>query len=693
MGILLKNDLYAITIIDQNKLRLIGHELNCNIVNDLLEFFPIKYISQTKIDDLSSLNDNYLNNIIIITGYVKNLLIVTNKNKKHLEGYFIDQYNNKIKLIWFNHLEHNKRRFSVDERLTLSGEVTKFKHDYYLVHPQIIKAIPMENSLIAYYKSTERLKRYGLDSSFFRKLFNILLQDVDIEENIPDDIVNRYKLMPRYEALREIHIPSDNNKLALSRRRLKFEELFFFQLKVLQTKLITQQKNKGFVCCKTILSQFFISRVINDISLTVSQKKVLEEIRNDLSSGQRMNRLIQGDVGCGKTIIAFITILCVVDSGSQAVLLCPTEILAEQHFIRLKQWCEQLNISISLLTSSTSTKERNIILKQLQTGQINIIIGTHAILNDSIVFKQLGLVVIDEQHKFGVRQRSQLLENNKLSIRPHILLMTATPIPRTLALTLYGGYDVSIVDEKPVGRKEIKTIHLSYLQQLRALGLIKQQIQEGYQVYIVFPVIEQSDKLKLKNINDGYTYIADYFKGNTVGILHGQMDIKTREEEMSKFAEGKTKILVATTVIEVGIDVPKATMIVIVDADHYGLAQLHQLRGRVGRGAAASLCVLLTKDNLSDIAQMRMKAMIEYNDGFKIADIDMRLRGYGDMMGTTQSGNKKLKIADLYNDERMLYYAHLEAKKILDEDPTLEKHTALQQQMLIKNDINFGNVG
>ena len=693
MRILLGDSLFAITIIYQNKLRLISKELNCDTVNDLLEFFPAKYISQIKIDDLSYLNDHYVNNIIIITGYVKNISIVTIKHKKHLEGYFFDKYDNKIKLIWFNHIEHNKKRFSVDDMLILSGELTKFQHAYYLAHPHIITTVPSENNLVPYYKCTERLKKHGLDCSFFRKLFHLLLHDVEIEENIPLDIIDRYKLMPRYEALREIHVPRDNNTLALSRRRLKFEELFFFQLKVLQAKIITQQKNKGFVCVKTNLSQSFISEVINNISLTQSQRKVLEEISHDLSSGQQMNRLLQGDVGSGKTLVAFITILLVVASGSQAAFLCPTEILAEQHFIRLRQWCEQLHITISLLTSSTTTKDRNNILTKIQTGDINIVIGTHSILNDNITFKQLGLVIIDEQHKFGVRQRSQLLSNNTSSCVPHILLMTATPIPRTLALTLYGGYDVSIVNEKPIGRQEIKTIHLYYSQWLRALGLIRQQIQEGYQAYVVFPIIEQSEKLKLKNINDGYTYISDYFKGVSVGILHGQMDVKTREEEMNKFATGKTKILVSTTVIEVGIDVLNATMMVIVDADHYGLAQLHQLRGRVGRGTAASLCVLLTKDNLSDVAQTRIKAMIENNDGFKIADIDMRLRGYGDMVGTTQSGIKKLKIADLYNDERMLFYANMEAKRILDADPTLDNNLSLRQQMLIKNDINFVNIG
>ncbi len=693
MGILPEDSLLAITIIDKNKLRLISKELNCHIINDLLEFFPTKYISQIKVDNLSLLNDQYLNNIIIVTGYVKKTSIVTTKRKKHLEGFFVDQYDNKLKLIWFNHLEHNQKLFSGDDMLILSGELAKFQHSYYLPHPHIIKTVPPENHLVSYYKCTENLKKHGLDSSFFRKLFYWLLRDMEIEENIPPDIVDKYKLMPRYEALREIHFPKDNNTLVLSRRRLKFEELFFFQLKVLQVNIITQQKSKGFVCNKTTLVQYFISEVINDISLTDSQKKVLEEIRFDLASGRHMNRLLQGDVGCGKTLVAFITILLVVDSGSQAALLCPTEILAEQHFIRLRLWCEKLHIAIALLTSSTTTKDRNNILNQLKTGQINIIIGTHAILNDSIVFKQLGLVVIDEQHKFGVRQRSQLSFNNKLSLSPHILLMTATPIPRTLAMTLYGGYDVSTIDEKPVGRKEVTTIHLSYSQRLRALGLIKQQIQEGCQVYVVFPAIEQSEKLKLKNINDGYAYISDYFKGVSVGILHGQMDMRTREEEMNKFATGHTKILVSTTVIEVGIDVPNATMMVIVDADHYGLAQLHQLRGRVGRGTASSLCVLLTKDNLSDIAQMRIKAMIEHNDGFKIADIDMRLRGYGDMMGTTQSGNKKFKIADIYNDERMFYYANMEAKKILDADPTLDGHLSLRQHMLIKNDVNFGNIG
>ena len=693
MGISLGDSLFAITIIDQHKLRLLTKELNLHTVNDLLEFFPTKYISQIRINDLSFLNDNYLNNIIIITGHVRDISIVTTKHKKHLEGYFMDQYGNKLKLIWFNHIESNQKRFSGDEELILSGELTKFQQTYYLAHPQIIKTIPSENNLIPYYKSTERLKKNGMDSVFFRRLFYFLLQNIEIEENIPHEIIEKYKLMPREEALREMRAPKDNDSLASSRRRLKFEELFFFQLKVLQTNLIKQKKNKAFVCDQTNLSEYFIREVIKDMLLTASQKKVLEEITLDLASGQQMNRLLQGDVGSGKTLVAFITILLAVGSGSQAVLLCPTEILAEQHFIRLRQWCQQLNITISLLTSSTTTKDRKNILNKLQTGQINLIIGTHAILNNNIVFKQLGLVIIDEQHKFGVRQRSQLLSNNTSSELPHILLMTATPIPRTLALTLYGGYDVSIIDEKPIGRKDIKTIHLYYSQWLRALGLIRQQIQEGYQVYIVFPIIEQSEKLKLKNVNDGYTYIADYFKGIPVGILHGQMDMKTRAEEMNKFAAGKTKILVSTTVIEVGIDVANATMMIIIDADHYGLAQLHQLRGRVGRSEISSLCVLLTKDNLSDIAQMRIKAMVEHNDGFKIADIDMRLRGYGDMMGTTQSGNKKLKIADLYSDEKMLFYANMEAKKILDEDPTLEDHPILKQQMLIKNDINFGNIG
>ena len=408
-----------------------------------------------------------------------------------------------------------------------------------------------------------------------------------------------------------------------------------------------------------------------------------------------MNRLLQGDVGSGKTIVAFTTMLMAISNNYQAVLMTPTEILSEQHFITLQEWCKELEINIALLTSSTKQKARKEIIEKLKNGDINIIVGTQSLLNESIIFKKLGFIIIDEQHKFGVIQRAKIGDNYESysNIQPHVLIMTATPIPRTLAMTIYNDYDISIIDELPKERKPIKTIHFYYFQVLRMVKFVKEQIDLGHQVYVVYPLVEESEKLNLKNVQEGYNAIVSYFPWVPVGIIHGQMDFKTKNIEFEKFKKGQTKILVATTVIEVGIDVPNATVIVIAEADHFGLSQLHQLRGRVGRGNAESFCILLTKKELSENSRKRIKAMLEYNDGFKLSNIDLQIRGFGDMFGIEQSGNIKLKIADFFNDAKMLECAINEVKNIIKDDPGLEKNIFLKQKMIEKNKNNFGNVG
>ena len=495
--------------------------------------------------------------------------------------------------------------------------------------------------------------------------------------------------MPRNEAIKNIHLPATKQKLFLAQRRLKFEELFILHLKILQSKHEKECNNNGPIFIKTSLSQHFANNIL-PFPLTQGQKTVIEEILNNCNSGKQMNRLLQGDVGCGKTIVAFMIMLTSYENNFQSVLMTPTEILAEQHFKTLKPFCDKMDITISLLTSSTKQKQKNDILEQLQNGEMNIIISTHSILNDKIIFKNLGLIIIDEQHKFGVRQRATLLNNNHTTFHPHILLMTATPIPRTLALTLYNNYDISTINELPLNRQKVKTVHFYEGQKNQVFNFIKKQIYSGEQVFFVYPLIEESKKLKLHNIYDGYEEIRHYFPDIQIGLIHGDMEQNIREEEIEKFKNGKTKILIATTVIEVGIDIPAASIMVIENAEHFGLSQLHQLRGRIGRGDKPSFCFLITGLKLTQKQKIKMNAMVKISNGFELANIDLQIRGSGNIFGEEQSGNIKLKIANLETDNKMFTYIKTETNEIIK---SLHQYPLLENKIKNNIEISLGNVG
>ena len=648
---------FSIKNFDQQKLKLISEGLNINTINDFLEYFPYKYVSQIKIENTSDLNDKLLDNVIEIEGSIEEFYFVDTKSgKQHLEADFVNENKQKIKLIWFRKILEVQNWLKKNQKYILHGELKKFKNEYCIIHPNISKHKTCINRLIPYYTTTNILKKRGVDSRFLRKIFDFILKNTNIEENLPHEIINKYKLLSHSKAIKDIHQPFDNDSLFSAKRRLKFEELFFLQLKIFQTRYKKFEDKNGYVFNNIDYVNKFKAILFPKIEFTNAQKRVLNEIYSNLKNGKRMNRLLQGDVGSGKTIVAFTTMLMAISNNYQAVLMTPTEILSEQHFITLQEWCKELEINIALLTSSTKQKDKKEIIEKLKNGDINIIVGTQSLLNESIIFKKLGLIIIDEQHKFGVLQRAKISDNYESysNIQPHVLIMTATPIPRTLAMTIYNDYDISIIDELPK---------------------------------------ERSEKVDLKNVQDGYNAIVSYFPGVAVSIIHGQMDFKTKNIEFEKFKKGQTKILVATTVIEVGIDVPNATVIVIAEADHFGLSQLHQLRGRVGRGNAESFCILLTKKELSENSKKRIKAMLEYNDGFKLSNIDLQIRGFGDMFGIEQSGNIKLKIADFFNDAKMLECAINEVKNIIKNEPGLEKNIFLKQKMIEKNKNNFGNVG
>ena len=530
-----------------------------------------------------------------------------------------------------------------------------------------------EGFLQPIYSITEKLRAKHFDSKAFSKLIHELLalSANKIRETLSSQIINSENLLSKKDALYNIHVPTTFELLARAQHRLKFEELFYIQLRLLKMKLIRQNKFKGQLFQNTAL----LNKFYNDhlpFSLTDAQKKVIKEIYADLRSGKQMNRLLQGDVGSGKTIVSFICMLIILSGSAQCALMAPTEILAQQHFKNLKAHADRMQISIALLTGSTKKSERTLIHEKLQNGDLQILIGTHALLEEEVKFHNLGLSIIDEQHRFGVAQRSKLWQKNK-DVYPHILVMTATPIPRTLAMTLYGDLEISVIDELPVGRKPIKTIHRYDAHRLQVNQFIKDQIETGRQVYCVYPLIEESEKLDLKHLMDGYESVVRAFPDIPVSIVHGKMKAEAKSYEMKRFSTGETKIMVATTVIEVGVDVPNASVMVIENAERFGLSQLHQLRGRVGRGADQSYCILMTSYKLGADSKIRIDTMVKTNNGFEIAETDLKLRGPGDLLGTQQSGVLDLLIADLGKDGNLLQRAREKAIEVLTDDPELVK--------------------
>ena len=657
---------------------LLRKELGIHKYQDLVNFYPNRYIDRTKYYKINELQNN--NSEVQIIGKIIHIKTVEyGKSQKRLVATFADE-TGKIDLNWFQGIKWIQEALKLNEVCVIFGKCALFGSTFSMSHPEIEPIAEHQESLRSamqpVYPSTETLANRGVTNKVVNKMLQQLFLEIGTKsfvETLPNYLIDELKLTSKNEAMFNIHFPKSQELLAKSTFRLKFEELFFIQMQLITKNLIRKNKIKGHPF--TIVGQYFNEFFNNHLpfELTNAQKRVVKEIRNDMGSNAQMNRLLQGDVGSGKTIVAFMSMLLALDNGFQACLMAPTEILANQHFTGLSELAKPLNINIKLLTGSVKIKDRRIIHEELENGTLDILIGTHALLEDKVKFKNLGLAVIDEQHRFGVEQRSKLWKKNE--IPPHVLVMTATPIPRTLAMSLYGDLDISVIDELPPGRKPIRTEHRFDSNRLRVLKFIRDEIALGRQIYIVFPLIQESEKMDYKDLMDGYESISIEFPlpQYAVSILHGKMKPEDKASEMQRFVQGKTNIMVATTVIEVGVNVPNASVMIIESAERFGLSQLHQLRGRVGRGADQSYCILMTSFKLSSDSKTRMETMVATNDGFEIAEVDLRLRGPGDLMGKQQSGVLNLQIADIVRDRDILQLARNHAMKILKTDAPLEK--------------------
>ena len=670
-------------------------ELGVKSALDMLYQFPYKYIDRSRFYYIHEIEDD--DTYVQIIGHVTEWHTIGIGSAQRLSATFTDG-RHTIELVWFKGVKYVKLERNV--QYLLFGKPSRFNHQYNFVHPELTpmsKVQPeMTQGLEPHYNTTEGMKRAGINSKAIRTIIAQLipeLQQYGMVDTIGMDIVQRYHLMRLSEALVNIHFPKDTHTMQKARERLKFEELFYIQMQILR-QMKRREQNVGFTM--PIVGKGFHSFYQNCLPfpLTNAQKRVVREIQTDIKSGRQMNRLLQGDVGSGKTIVALLTALLAVDNGYQACIMAPTEILANQHYQTISQLLAPLsNIRCQLLTGSTTAKQRQPIHEQLRSGQINILIGTHALIEDDVQFANLGLCIIDEQHRFGVAQRAKLW--NKNTQPPHILVMTATPIPRTLAMTVYGDLQVSIIDELPPGRKPVQTLHYSIQRRAHINQFIAQQIDMGRQVYVVYPLINENEKLDLQDLTNGYNQLCETFPHYRISMVHGQMKAKDKDEQMQRFVSGETQILVATTVIEVGVNVPNASVMIIENAERFGLSQLHQLRGRVGRGAEQSYCILLTRVEMSKDTRKRMDIMVATNDGFRIAEADLQLRGPGDLGGTQQSGLPfELHIASLSSDGQLLEVARQAALDILDADPLLEQtHNRIYKQRLDYLRIAAGNWG
>lgn len=656
---------------------LLRKELGIFKYGDLVNFFPNRYIDRTRYYKINELQNNIAE--VQIIGKIINIKTVEfGRNQKRLVATFVDE-TGQIDLNWFQGHKWIKESLKLNEMCVVFGKVAQYGSQYSMAHPEIELLGDHQKSLRSamqpVYPSTETLINRGITNRVVNKMMQQLFLETQalFSETLPAYLTNELKLIPKNAALFNIHFPKSPEILAKAQFRLKFEELFFIQLQLITKNLIRKHKIKGHPF--TVVGEFFNDFYQNHLpfTLTNAQKRVIKEIRTDMGSNAQMNRLLQGDVGSGKTIVAFMSMLLALDNGFQACLMAPTEILANQHFLGLSELAASLNINIRILTGSTKIAARRIIHEELENGSLQILIGTHALLEDKVKFNNLGLAIIDEQHRFGVEQRSKLWKKN--NIPPHILVMTATPIPRTLAMSLYGDLDISVIDELPPGRKPIQTVHRFDSNRLKVWKFIRDEIALGRQIYIVYPLIQESEKMDYKDLMDGYESISRDFPlpQYSVSILHGKMKPAEKDLEMKRFSEGKTNIMVATTVIEVGVNVPNASVMIIESAERFGLSQLHQLRGRVGRGADQSYCILMTSFKLSSDSKIRMETMVNTNDGFEIAEVDLKLRGPGDLMGTQQSGVLNLQIADIVRDRDILLLARNYAIKILKDDAPLQK--------------------
>jgi ATP-dependent DNA helicase RecG len=677
----LDSNITYLTGVGPKRAELLSKELNINTFRDLLYYFPYKYIDRTRFYSIAELDPDLP--LVQIKGFIKGYYTEGHGKGKRLVADFQDE-TGTIKLVWFKGTKWITGSYTPGVEYIVFGKPGVFNGIVNIIHPEIEAsekaAQRISSSLQAQYSTTERLKNQFVTSKTISKLIGTLLKQIKfrIPETLPGYIVSGYHLMELHDALHKIHFPSNPAEMEKSRYRLKFEELFYIELNLLRFKTNRTRKYKGLVFSS--VGNFFNSFYYNNLpfSLTEAQKKVMKEIRRDLGSGKQMNRLLQGDVGSGKTLVALMSMLIAIDNGYQACLMAPTEILANQHYETICKMVEGIGINVSLLTGSSKRSLRKSIDESLKDSSLNILIGTHALIEENVRFSNLGLVIIDEQHRFGVAQRARLWE--KSLNPPHVLVMTATPIPRTLAMTLYGDLDVSVIDELPPGRVPVKTMHFTDSERNKVFGFIRNQIDEGRQIFIVYPLIQESEKMDYKNLEDGWDTISRVFPAPKycISIVHGKMTPAEKEASMRLFREGYAHILVATTVIEVGVDIPNASVMIIESAERFGLSQLHQLRGRVGRGADQSYCILMSSDKVSKEAATRIEVMIRTNDGFEIAETDLQLRGPGDIEGTMQSGIPfDLKIANLGKDGQIIEYVRNIAEGILAQDPLLEDNRNL----------------
>jgi ATP-dependent DNA helicase RecG len=668
-------------------------ELGIFNFGDLLRHIPYKYIDRTRFYKIKDIQPDLP--YVQLLARIIHKEILGEKQAKRLIVQAIDD-TGTIELAFFQGIKWAEKAIVTGKVYVLFGKPGFFNGKAQMAHPELEQYVAGVQqgkgnlTLQPAYSSTEKLKQFTLDSKGIQKLVAALLElhYKDIHENLPLYIINRYKLVGRAEAYKNIHFPDDANKLNEAQRRLKFEELFFLQLKLLKNKLIRTQKFKGniFSTVGVLFNEFYENKL--PFALTNAQKRVLREIRQDTQRGVQMNRLLQGDVGSGKTVVALMSMLIAIDNGFQTCIMAPTEILANQHYQTIKELVGDDFIEVALLTGSTPQKTRRKLHEQLENGTLKILIGTHALIEDKVQYQNLGLVVIDEQHRFGVEQRAKLWRKN--IIPPHILVMTATPIPRTLAMTLYGDLDISIIDELPAGRKPIQTVHFYENQRLRMFGFMKQEIAKGRQIYVVYPLIQESEKLDLKNLMDGIDVMAHEFPlpDYRISIVHGKLKAAEKQFEMNRFIKGETQIMVATTVIEVGVNVPNASVMIIENAERFGLSQLHQLRGRVGRGAEQSFCILMSSQKLSNDGRIRLSTMVKTNNGFEIAETDLQLRGPGNIEGTQQSGVLDLKIANIVTDQELLMQVRTLVETIFEKDPQLAhpENQVLHQAMQPKGE-------
>ncbi len=701
MQSIFENNITYLKGVGPRKAEILKKELGIVVFDDLLNYFPFRYVDKSKIYKVGDVVSD--TTYFQLVGRISNLIKVGDKRTRYITATFTDD-SGSIGLIWFRGLQWVANQFSnPTKKYIIFGKPSVFKNRFNFVHPEVEEyndeATKVSGQrLEGIYSSTEKLKNIGLGSRGLNKIIKELLNQCssEIAETLPDYLISKFNLLDRKRAIINIHFPVNSGIIAEATKRLKFEELLLIQFQLLQQKNSLSKKIKGqvFETVGVEFKEFYNNNL--PFVLTSAQKRVIKEIREDMRKGYQMNRLLQGDVGSGKTLVALMCMLIAMGNGFQSCIMAPTEILATQHYNSISNMLKNMNVQVELLTGSTKKKKRTIIHQSLANGTLHLLIGTHAVIEDTVKFDNLGFVVIDEQHRFGVAQRAKLWRKN--IIPPHVLVMTATPIPRTLAMTVYGNLEISVIDELPPGRKPVKTLHFFDNKRLRVIGFMREQIKQGRQIYVVYPLISESEKVDLKNLMDGYANMMHDFPmpDYQVSVLHGRMKPEDKDFEMQRFVEGKTDIMVSTTVIEVGVDVPNASVMIIENAERFGLSQLHQLRGRVGRGADQSYCLLMSDYKLSNEGRKRLEIMVETTDGFKIAEADLQLRGPGDLQGTQQSGILDLKIASLVHDTELISQTRNIAEEILSRDANLlsTENIRLKKQLeqIKKGKKNWGRI-